>query len=673
MCMSVRRRVAVVAAVGVIVGLLGTAAPAEAASGTTVVTIVSDAGAPAGAQNHTFTSPTAQWQVYPAGTGLIVSAVESGTGHSLMLNLYAPTGTELGVGTYVGARMSAEATNPGIDFAYDGRACDGYQGNGAFRVLEIEREAGTGAILRFAAVFEYRCGSASGGSRGSVYWNSTLAPRARTSWSMSGATTALPGTTVQVAGSLSDSAGVVMAAHSVKEWTTALSSGSTAQANLTTDAAGGVSTSRSLGSVPLQIVYEYAGDATHEPSVGVRTATPVRRTPTLVATMSSPQYVGTTVTVSGKLTDTAGPVAGVEVQVYRSGDEGVTGSTSADGSFSIPYVLPTRGSYGVFVYFAGSFLTDPVSGWVDVYSLPRPTAMTFTGPSSIERGTPYSLSGTLVGYDGVPLAAVPVTLIRQDLAGTTSTIVTTGADGSFTHDDTPEVGGTVTWSAKYLGSPDGNDAPIKRTVVVAVSRLAPSLSMSVPARSYAYGSLAKITVRLGPTFNGRTVTVSGKRANAAKTFVVGSGVVDVNGNFTTTVRMIAMTKLTVTFKGDYRYAPATVSATRWTVARVTTTPLGWFKKVRSVAIYHAGGTPRFGFAVFPGRPGGCLAVVAQRFTGGTWKTVAATSCTHLDTTSKTSLYLVRNSTPGRMRIAAGVAKNGYTLAGSSPWAYFSFV
>lgn len=671
--MSVRRRVAVMAARGLTFGLLGTVAPAYAAAGYTAVTTVSDAGAPGGAQNHVYTSPTTEWYVDRIAGGVMVNGYEGGANRSFSLTLQGPTDSELAVGTYVGAQGSGAQTSPGIRYAYNGLSCPNFNDVGAFTVLEYARDPVTGTLLRFAAVFEHRCATSTGSTRGSVYWNSSLAPRARSSWVISGDSTALPGSSVQVAGVLRDSTGAAIASQPVIERTTLLWSGPTSQAPLTTSLSGGVSTPLTLGSAPVQVAYEYAGDATHEPSIGVGLVTPVRRTPTLVASMSSPQYVGTTVTVSGKLTDTAGPVAGVEVQVYRSGDDTVTATTAADGSFSIPYVLPTRGSYGVFVEFRGSFLTDRVSTWVDVYSLPRPTTMTFSGPSTVERGTSYSLSGTLVGYDGAPLGAVPVTLIRQDLAGTTSRIVTTGADGSFSHDDTSEVGGTVTWSAKYLGSPDGNDAPAKRTVVVAVPRLAPSLSISVPARSFTYASLAKITVHLGPTFNGRTVTVVGKRANAATSFVVGSGVVDVNGNFTTTAKMIAMTKFTVTFKGDYRYAPASVSTTRWVVAKVTTTPLGWFKKIGGVSVYHAGGTPRFGFAVFPGRPGGCLAVVAQRLTGGVWKPVAATSCTHLDSTSKTALYLVRNSTPGKMRIAAGVAKNGYSLAGTSAWAYFSFV
>ena len=71
------------------------------------------------------------------------------------------------------------------------------------------------AITRFAAVFEHHCGRNPARARGSVYWNSTLIPRARTSWTMSGEHDLLPGSAIQVAGVLEGHPGGTLAGQAV--------------------------------------------------------------------------------------------------------------------------------------------------------------------------------------------------------------------------------------------------------------------------------------------------------------------------------------------------------------------------------------------------------------------------------------------------------------------------
>lgn len=668
-----RRRTAFVASVALLLSLLAVAPPASAATGTTILTVLAEVGAPGGSQARTYTSPGMTLDAFPWGGVFQLQAYDPATGIGTSLTFNPPSGQVLDVGTYAGARATTDAGHAGLTYRYKGGQCVLGDDNGAFKILEIERNPSDMAITRFAAVFEHHCGSNPARARGSVYWNSTLTPRPRTSWTMSGDTTVLPGSAIQVAGVLKDISGVPLAGQAVTQWVTDLYGGAGASTARTTGAGGDVSSSSSIQLQRIQYAYEYAGDATHEPSIGVRTVAGVQRTSTLTASVPAGSlYVGETVTVTGTFRDTAGPVAGADILIEKL-DELARATTAADGSFSADIVIPTRGSYSLSVHTNGTLLSAPAYVYVPMNVVARPSVITVAAPASVERLTPYDVTGTLVGHDGAPLGGVPVSLVRKDLAGTTTTVVTTEADGSYSLTDTPEVAGKILWAAKYLGSDDANQAPATKTATVVVPQLPTELAMFIANGPYVYGTRAIIRVHLGPTFNGRTVTLSAKRAGWSTPQIVVRGAVDSFGNLTTNYPMTANTTFTATFAGDYRYAPATVSLVRQTSAKVSVTAFGWFKKVGSIAVYHAGATPRFGFVVGPARPNGCLAVTAQRLSGGVWKTVASASCFHLDGNSQIVLALLRNSTPGKMRVRATVPSTSKTYTGSSPWMYYSFI
>lgn len=666
------RRTAVLAAAALILGLLAMAPPAAAATGITQMTMLADAGAPGGSQARTYTAPT--YTLYPSlmgGFGLY--AYDPVTSLSSAIYLLPPAGQDLHVGTYVGATTTANETRPGIHYYYKSYSCVNDE-NGAFRVLEIERDPSTGSITRFAAVFEQHCGTDPARARGSVYWNSTLTPLARTSWTMSGDVAVLPGSSFQVSGVLKDKTGAVMPGEAVTEWVTDLGAGSPTSTARTTGAGGDLSSSSSVQLQRIQYVYDYPGDGTHEPSVGIRTVEGVRRTSTITGSLpAGTLYVGDTVTITGKVTDTAGPVKDAEVQIYEQQTELARTTTAPDGTFSADIAVPRRGSFWINLYTPGTSLSLYANGQVSMSAYARPTAITVNAPATVERTTPYDVTGALVGHDGAPLGNAPVSLVRKDLAGTTTTVVTTAPDGSYSLTDTPEVGGKILWSAKYLGSEDGNQLPTSKTATVLVPRLATGLSMVIAKGPFVYGARAIIRVHLDPTFNGRTVTLSVKRAGWSTAKPVLKGEVDEFGNLTTNYPMEANTTFTATFAGDYRYEPATVTLARLTSAKVTVTPFGWFKKVGAVAVYHAGVTPRFGFAVGPSRPSGCIAVTAQRLSAGVWKTVASASCFHLDGNSTIVLALLKNSAPGKMRVRGTVPTTTKTYTGTSAWQYYSFV
>lgn len=666
------RRTALVASCALLLSLLAVAPPAAAATGRTILTMLADVGAPGGSQARTYTEPTMTLEAFPWGGGFQFQAYDPVTriGTSLVFN--PPNGQVLEARTYAGARGTTDADHAQLSYRYRGVMC-GVDDNGAFRILEIERDL-SGTITRFAAVFEHHCGTDPARARGSIYWNSTLPARPRTSWAMAGDTTVLPGSAIQVSGVLKDISGVPLPAQAVSEWVTDLDAGPAVRTARTTGSGGELASSSSIARQRLQFAYEYPGDESHEPSIGVRPVAGVQRSSTVKASVPDvPLYVGETVTVSGTFTDTAGPVAGAEIQITYLYDTLGTPTTGADGTFSAEIVIPSRGSYSISVSTLGTALSAPASTTVYMPSAPRPSVITVAAPATVERLTPYVVTGTLTNHDGTPLDSAPVSLVRKDLAGTTTTVVTTAADGSFSLPDTPEVGGSVLWVAKYLGSDDKNQAPASKTATVLVPRLATGLSMVIAKGPFVYGARAIIRVHLDPTFNGRTVTLSVKRAGWSTAKPVLKGEVDEFGNLTTNYPMEANTTFTATFAGDYRYEPATVTLARLTSAKVTVTPFGWFKKVGAVAVYHAGATPRFGFAVGPARPNGCIAVTAQRLSAGVWKTVASASCFHLDGNSTIVLALLKNSAPGKMRVRGTVPTTTKTYTGTSAWQYYSFV
>jgi hypothetical protein len=665
----------VAASVAALLGAaLGPTPAAQAVTSTSSLSMVAGADSPGGAFQYT----DAALNTYAMFSefGVFAQAYDSATGRLIYLDFMSPQGSPIAAGTtYVGAGAYPPAAAPTMVLTVNGTVCP-KETYAAFRVLELERDPVTLGLTRFAAVFDYHCSGALVGAQGSFFWNSTLGPRPRTSWVMSGSTLERPGTAVTAAGSLRDADGAAMSGRAVTVHATAIGSAPVVQ-GATTDVTGSVAGGGTLGLDSLQIAVEYAGDATHEPSIASRTILVDRRASTLTGSLPAPLYAGSSVQLTGKLTDTAGPIAGAQLKQGRpvQPETIAVATTGADGTYAFPLTLDPSAGGTYLVSFVGNTDSAPASVAVYANVLLRPSTMTLSVPPTATRAKPYLVKGTLRGLNSAPLVGAEISYTRKDLAGTTHGVATTGADGSFSIADTPTVGGSVAWTVTYVGSETQNYAT--KTATVSVSRLATLLTISVVDKIFAYGTTARVTVHLGTTYTGRKVRITAHRAtNPTDRNVLAAGQVDAQGNLSTTFKMLANTTITAEFPGDYRYAPARVTIKRSVHYNVTVTPIGWYTKVGATSVYRVGKTPAFGVKVVPGNPGGCVAVVAQRLTSGVWKTVAAASCIPLASTTAAAstvfLSLTGNSKAGRMRIAAAAPANSGMARGISPWAYYSF-
>lgn len=307
------------------------------------------------------------------------------------------------------------------------------------------------------------------------------------------------------------------------------------------------------------------------------------------------------------------------------------------------------------------------------------TALTLTVPTTtVARGTPYAVSGTLLsGVSGSePVVGVTVTLVRTDLAGSRTIYTKTTSEG-FSISDPAAVGGLVTWKASWPGRLD--QAAAVDTATVRVSRSSTSLSVRTDASTYAYGATARITAHLGTTYSGRGVVLYARPLGttiAAPGKLVKAATVDANGNLTATYRMTRTTVFTASFKGDERYAPAGASSTPKTRSTITVA----FDDAANVgkisgttlslsSVYNAG----VDITVRAPRPGGCLGSTYQVWSGSSWVTKATGSCTSHLTGSSTQAFTFEGSyrvnAPKAIRFLVRVTGTTYNSGYTSPWYY----
>lgn len=300
------------------------------------------------------------------------------------------------------------------------------------------------------------------------------------------------------------------------------------------------------------------------------------------------------------------------------------------------------------------------------------TQMTLTAPASVERATPYTLSGGLLG--GVtgtePIVGVTVTLIRTDLAGSRTVYLKTTVDG-FSYQDSPAVGGLVTWKATWPGTLDQTAATASRTVKV--SRLNPSMSIRTDATIYGYGTKATVTVHLGKTWNNREVQLFATRIRTGKTVLVAKGRVNSSGNLTATYGMASKTVFVVKFLGDYRYAPTARKAT--VNVRPKLIMSTYMSTGHSGSVWYASKTGKISViaTIIPTGIGSCTQWVLQEYSGGAWRTIDGLTCAKTNWDSQAVAIITGDGKAGRLRINCTAPANTYRVAATSPWVYVTFV
>ncbi len=382
-----------------------------------------------------------------------------------------------------------------------------------------------------------------------------------------------------------------------------------------------------------------------------------------------------TVSVWGNLVDGRGGYVGVPVTVSRpdatGGTRTFTATTGSGGVFRINDTMGPADRVYTLAY-SGDATHDPATATITVKAVKAVSALSLSAPTSVKRATAYTLSGRLTS-GGKSVAGAYVSLLRKDLAGSRTLRVRTTSTGAFSVRETPQVGGTVSWTASYGGSSGRTTAKASRNV--AVSRASTSLSIKPDRASYAYGATAKLTVRLGTTYNGRTVSVYAKRETATSWALIGRGRVSAAGYLVVPYRMTMKTALRASFAGDYRYRPASTVVTRWAGFSAAFTMSGFRSRSGSTYTYGASARPAGVVDIRPFRPSFCTIGQLQALRGGTWTTVSSSSygCIPINDSSQGSFVIQSTGRPGTMRFRVSVPASGANLATISSWIYFRFV
>ncbi len=233
-----------------------------------------------------------------------------------------------------------------------------------------------------------------------------------------GATTANVGSPITLSGVLT-AFGSPVANRTV---TFTLGSGSTKQTCTdSTDSTGTAScviTSVTQAVATVPVTDTFAGDSYYlasNASGSVKVSAPAPIPTTLKVNSATGQY-NTSTTVSAVLTNanTSAPIAGEPVTLTLNGTETCTGTTNSTGTASCS-VTPSeaKGTYPLTGSFAGDTVPNPdllaSTGSSTFVVTPDPTAMTYTGATTANVGSPITLSGVLT-TNGTPLAGKTVTL-----------------------------------------------------------------------------------------------------------------------------------------------------------------------------------------------------------------------------------------------------------------------
>ena len=297
------------------------------------------------------------------------------------------------------------------------------------------------------------------------------------------------------------------------------------------------------------------------------------------------------------------------------------------------------------------------------------TTITASAPTKVSLGQSVTVSGRVTSAK--PLSyPVSLRVTRHDLAGThTLSSVTTDGSGRFSFKNTPKVGGSVTYTVTYAGDSEHRSGVGRATVNVA--RHATTVTISTNHSRYHYGDTAHITAHLGRTDNSRVVSIYATPYGEGR-HLVKRGKVNSNRNLTAKATVRSNTTFTAVFAGDYTYARATDKQHVKAHAKLSNSLEGGYATVNGVRLYHTGEDPVIDATLRPFQLGTCVTARAQRYSGGSWHTIA-TRCLEIDSTGRTSGFLYGTHVPGepyRMRAEWDGSKQ--SLSANGRWLRFEF-
>ncbi|WP_433436137.1 hypothetical protein [Nonomuraea sp. CA-141351] len=180
-------------------------------------------------------------------------------------------------------------------------------------------------------------------------------------------------------------------------------------------------------------------------------------------------------TLSGKLTLSDGSTPGEQpLTLIRWTSDGartpVSGvTTAADGTYSVDDTPPIGGQIRYDVLWNGNADYRWSRAWRDVRVSKVSTMIDLTPSAPATALEPLTLSGTLTLANGADPGEQPLVVTRLMSNGTRETLpaMTTAADGTFTINDTPPIGGNTQYDVRWSGNLTYEAATGLKTVAVA--------------------------------------------------------------------------------------------------------------------------------------------------------------------------------------------------------------
>jgi 5-hydroxyisourate hydrolase-like protein (transthyretin family) len=272
--------------------------------------------------------------------------------------------------------------------------------------------------------------------------------------------------------------------------------------------------------------------------------------PNLAVQAPKESEVGTTVTVSGVLSDGGAPIPEAGVVLRQVGvDEPLGRDTTDDsGNYAIDFVPDELGTVALTAHYAGDAARKPAIGKGSTDVVRRTVSLSLSGPGSVWPDEDLVLTGELQDR-GEPLAGGSITIHRscsESYSWHEVETVTTGLDGTFTSRSAPPTScssGSYDYRARYVG--DEMRKPTAKVVAVQVTWVYPFLYLEM--RPWVYvGEPLDVAGRLtadGSPMVGEPVelhvdTVEGRRQ-------LGTVRTDAEGRFTL--------EDVLPVAGDYRY------------------------------------------------------------------------------------------------------------------------
>jgi hypothetical protein len=224
---------------------------------------------------------------------------------------------------------------------------------------------------------------------------------------------------------------------------------------------------------------------------------------------------GESVTISGLVLKDGSPISGASVGIIVKNPLGGNvfvdqRSTGADGRYSTSFTLPSDAivgqySVGVTATYGGESATSSTSFRVKLVT----TLTCSVSPSTVIIGGSITISGAIT--PAVSGAIVTLTFTRPD--GSTTTVSTsTGADGSYTVTYTPNMIGSWSVVASWVGD-DTHFGATSSAASFTITKIPSSITLSLNATSIYLGRSILVEGVLRPAVSGAMVTVNYTRPN----------------------------------------------------------------------------------------------------------------------------------------------------------------